>query len=202
LILWDGAKFTKWFDGSDHGLNNHFWDGENIDALHVLSVEDKTFIFSTEGNGSVWQNGSWFTWGDDDLILWDGQKFSLYEDISLPNGANLDAVSLILEGEPAPVTDTDVVTDFESTLEGDAENDTLDLSQLLSDLGFDADTDNVDDWINLVFEGGSTYVQVDMDGNPGGQVINVVELQGVDLTDDGKTLQDYIDNGNINVDAS
>jgi hypothetical protein len=201
LVKWDAGTetFTQWFDAEDNGLGSmqghgpwKHWEDADIDALHVL--DDGSFIFSTSGN--------WGGFGDDDLILWDGENFSLYKDIDLPNGANLDAVSLILEGEPAPVTDTDVVTDFESTLEGDAEDDTLDLSQLLSDLGFDADTDNVDDWINLVFEGGSTYVQVDMDGNPGGQVINVVELQGVDLTDDGKTLQDYIDNGNINVDAS
>lgn len=122
---------------------------------------------------------------------------------------DLDAVHLV-GGEDAPVTDTDVITDFKSTEEGDGENDTLDISQLLDDLAdqanpgddFDSTTDDVNDWAKLIFEGGSAYVQVDTDGTSGGEVINVVELQGVNLTDDGKTLQDYIDNGNITVDNS
>ena len=82
---------------------------------------------------------------------------------------------------------------------------TLNLTDLLSGLGFDAGADNINDWVTLS-EGNvvgdsalDTTVHVDADGaGAGTTVIDVVALDGVTGLDVGQMIAD----GNLDVPAS
>jgi hypothetical protein len=100
-------------------------------------------------------------------------------------------------------TDLDIITDFETTEDQDGVftagvNDTLDLADLLGGYGFDANTDDVNDWVKLVSDGTDTLVQIDIDGaGSGTDELCVVKLLNVDLT--GVSAQDLVNNGNLDV---
>src|SRR5690606_16510683 len=117
LVLWNGSGFSKWWDGSSNGMSG------NIDALHILDLDAKTFVFSTSSD--------WNGFQDEDLILWNGSSFSLYFDgsansVSSGSGGqdeDIDGVFLL----PGAGTVTDTITDFELGASGDL----IDLDDLL-----------------------------------------------------------------------
>ena len=101
-------------------------------------------------------------------------------------------------------TDTDTILDFESTF-GPGPDDVIDLTDLLSGLGFDAGAHNINDWVTLS-EGDvvgdsavDTTVHVDADGaGLGTTVHDVVALDGVT----GLDVSQMIANGNLDVPES
>ncbi len=90
LIKWDGTKYTLFFDGTANGLATG--DTEDIDAVDLIKGG---FVFSTRGGGTVPGLGAF---QDEDLIRWDGTKYSLFFDGTANNldatGEDIDAVSI------------------------------------------------------------------------------------------------------------
>jgi len=173
-----------------------FSDNEDIDAVHVL--DNGHIVLSTTGNASL--GGLSFENGD--LVEYDpiAGTASLFLDEDLfSSGENIDAAHVLVE----PDNNVETITDFETTLISGGTDDVLDLTDLLSGLGFDATTDDINDWLTLVDEGTDTTVNVDLDGAGGSSnSIDLVVLQGVDLVDAGITVDQLIANGNIDVPES
>ncbi len=189
LILWNGSSFSKWFDGSDHGMT------ANIDALHVLDQAAGTFVFSTSGSWSA----AGTTFQAEDLVLWDGSSFSLFFDGSEnslgSSNENIDAVYLAI-GSP---TVTDTITDFELGSGGDV----IDLDALLP--AFVNEGSDLTEYLRFSFDGVNTVMHVDHDGGSSFQPTLNIVIGGVgDLTNGGSTsdaeiLTSLIANSNLAV---
>jgi subtilisin family serine protease len=89
VLLWDGARWRTWFDGTSHGLTSAALDLDEID------VAGGTLYFSTAGSADPpGVRGS----GDDaDVYSWDGHRFARVWDATahgLPSGVDVDGLDV------------------------------------------------------------------------------------------------------------
>ncbi len=188
----DTIKLTDGNDGlflddrySFGGRNARISGIEKIEAGNGDDVVDLTsnrfaygdvIIEGGEGNDHLWASE-----GDDTLIGGAG-------DDSLFGGLGSDEFVLEMLGG------LDTIQDFETGLGGDA----LNITDILE--GFDAGTDDLNDFLQLVELGnGDTAVEVNADGDAGGAFEAVAIIEG-GVGDN--TMADLLDAGNLIVDQS
>ena len=193
----DLVEYNPFTDTATLFFNEDLFTGnEDINAVHIL--DNGHIVLSTTNDASL--GGLSFENGD--LVEYDpiAGTASLFLDEDLfSSGENVDAAHVLVE----PDNNVETITDFETTLISGGTDDVLDLTDLLSGLGFDATTDDINDWLTLVDEGADTTVNVDLDGAGGSSgSIDLVMLQGVDLVDAGITVDQLVANGNIDVPES
>ena len=103
----------------------------------------------------------------------------------------------------------DTIDDFSSDIDADGTqaeanvNDVLDLADLLADLGFDDNVDDIDDWLRLVQDGTSMNLEIDRDGTDAAEAFEVMlvlentEFVGVGLD---SAVDELFQNGQLIVD--
>jgi Ca2+-binding RTX toxin-like protein len=127
--------------------------------------------------------------GGNDLIF--GQE----GDDTLLGGTGDDTVSggsgadVFRWGSETSAGETDTLTDFQTGAGGDV----LDLSALLSGVAAGDDGDELDAYLNVTFDGTSTTVAIDANGDGSGFTDVTVTIQGVDLTGGSAVQADIID---------
>ncbi len=89
VLLFDGTRWTTWFDGTARGLTSAALD------LDAISVVNGTLYFSTFGSANP--PGVRGDADDADVYRWDGRSFSRVWDASargLPTAANVDGLDV------------------------------------------------------------------------------------------------------------
>jgi len=144
---------------------------------HALAanVENLTLVGSIDGTGNNLANRITGAFVGDNEIDGAGGNDTLingYGTDTLTGGAGQDRFQLNVISDGA-----EQITDFQAGPGGDV----LDLADLLS--GFDAGSDNANDFVQFVNAGGDTTVRVDIDGAANGvSFADVAVLQNVTLT--------------------
>jgi Ca2+-binding RTX toxin-like protein len=106
---------------------------------------------------------------------------------TLTGGANAD--TFMFDGDNA-FQNVDEITDFTNGGGGDY----IDISDVLSDVGYNPGTHTLSDWVATRTSGSDTYIQIDQDGTGGGYgMVDVVKLDGVGSL----SLTDLTTNGNL-----
>ncbi len=129
-----------------------------------------------DGNANILTGGN----GDDTLYGASGAD-------ELYGGGGSD--TFVFEGENAFAA-ADIIADYQNGTGGDF----IDISDVLSDSGFDALTDILSDWVTTSLSGTDTYLQIDRDGTGAtytmenvAQILNT-QLSLGDLTADGNLI--------------
>ena len=96
VLLWDGAQWRVWFDGTARGLTSSSLD------LDAISVVDGRLYFSTYGVANP--PGVRGTADDADVYVWDGSTFSRFWDASrygVASAVNVDGLDVAGPGHVA-----------------------------------------------------------------------------------------------------
>ncbi|MCB1562505.1 MAG: type I secretion C-terminal target domain-containing protein [Alphaproteobacteria bacterium] len=187
-INWDGE--THALSGVLDGVNQdvlrigfedlpNLGDADFEDVLFDLDI-DRIHIDASEPGNDTLDGGAgndimYGEAGDDTLLVGEGM-----DQIYGGSGADLIRYTFF----DALV---DTIYGFETGVDGD----TLDLSLILE--GYDALTDAISDFVQLVDNGGDTEVHVNVDGDVGGVFTQIALIDG-GVND---TLANLIDNGNL-----
>ena len=104
--MWDGAVWTKWFDGTAAGLVPAGLAKHNIDAIWVPDPIGEDVLLSFTQNARFVPGIDGLVHGMD-LVWWDGASFSLYfdgQDVGLTNltQEKIDALH-VLDGSLSPI---------------------------------------------------------------------------------------------------
>uniref|UniRef100_UPI0035B2DDBA hypothetical protein n=1 Tax=Promineifilum sp. TaxID=2664178 RepID=UPI0035B2DDBA len=104
ILKWNGAAWSKWFDGSNAGLTSS-GNKDNIDAFYIPNTASTSVIFSLSGYDRKLPNIHDRLKGED-LVLWNGTKLYLYfegDEVGLKEKSeNIDALH-ILPGSMSPI---------------------------------------------------------------------------------------------------
>jgi len=104
ILKWDGAAWSRWFDGSAAGLTASK-NKDNIDAFFIPDTSGASVIFSLSGYDRKLPGIKDKLKGED-LVLWDGTKLHLYfegDEVGLKDKSeNIDALH-ILPGSASPI---------------------------------------------------------------------------------------------------
>lgn len=211
LISVEGAKGTEFVDllkGSNfHETTFYGEGGDDViiggllgDSLYGGSGADSIFGYAGNdlihgGTGNDYLRGDsghdMLYGGDGDDELLGGRHNDLLsggDGQDLLSGG-LGADTFVLEGESA-FNDVDIVTDFDRGVSGDQ----IDISDVLSDYGFNAGTDVVSDWVAVRSDGTHSYLQVDRDGAAVAETMtDILQLSHHDDID----LNELMTNGNL-----
>ena len=146
LIRWDGANYSKFFDGSDNGLADA---GENIDGVSILGSD---ILVGGAGN---------------DIM------FGLSGEDMLTGGAGADTLSGGSGNDTFVMTDAataDTITDYAS---GDAIDLSSLLDQALIDGGTQG---TLASYVRLTNQGPDRVLQIDANGTDGGANFTTVAI--------------------------
>ena len=124
-------------------MSNEFFGGLGNDDLRGRG--DVDVLYGEEGNDYLrGQNGN--------DILNGGLGLDVYI------GGN-DADTFVFEGETAFDGNVDRIDDFNQT-----QNDAIDISDILSDYGFDDLVDTLSDWVTVTTDSVDSFIAIDRDG--------------------------------------
>jgi parallel beta-helix repeat protein len=106
ILKWDGAAWSKWFDGSAAGLMPNGKAMHNINALWIPDTGDDDVVLSFVQNARF-VNGISGKVDGMDLVWWGGDSFSLWfdgQDVGLNNltKEKIDALH-VLDGSVSPI---------------------------------------------------------------------------------------------------
>ncbi len=176
---------TVIYIGAASAINANLWTGSASDGdggTDVLTVIENITgsnyndIIVGSNTGNILKGGS----GDDIITGGDGAD-ALYGEA----GSDI----FTLEGETA-FNNVDEVFDYTNGTGGDF----IDISDVLSDYGYDPLTHVLSDWVQTTISAGNTYLQIDRDGTGSSYTAqNVLKLDGAslsltDLTIDGNLI--------------
>lgn len=206
----NGNDFLYGDQGNDTiygGLGNDFIDGDNWN-LSGASAGDDT-IYGGDGNDDIYgRGGNDILYGDagddtirghegNDTIDGGSGKDTIYGhdgDDTLMGGLDHDD---LYGGSGADTFVFEFATSFDVWDEihdfSVGQGDRLDLSDVLSNIGFNAGSDDITDFVKISDNGTHSYLRIDLDGNGAGftQIARLNNVTG--LTDE----QQLLDNGTI-----
>lgn len=174
---WNGTTFTAFASNITGTTSANTINGTSA-GEYISALGGADTVNGGDGN-DILRGGA----GNDILKGQDGADI-------LYGGDNTDTFSF--QGESV-FTGMDVIRDFSGF---GFEADKIDLSDVLSDLGYSSGTDTLSDWISVTNEGADSYINIDRDGDGStyGSFEKMIRLKDVAL---GTNVATLVTNGDL-----